>query len=528
VGRIAPDELEQLKSRIALQRLAERRGVKLRRHGKDLLGLCPFHEDKSPSLVISPEQNLWHCLGACQAGGSVIDWVMRAEGVSFRHAVQLLRADLPALDAEPPRRGGRQQGSVAKHSTVQKLPTPMARNAAAEVLLRQLVDDYHETLKQSPEALAYLEQRGLGSGELIERFRLGFANRTLGYRLPHKNRQAGAELRGQLQRLGVLRPSGHEHFNGSVVMRVMDQQGRVTELYGRKITSQLRAGTPLHLYLRAAAGGQNPRRGNHSSEAQQVISQPDVRAPLGVRDRAVLETFYSTGIRRMESLNLSVFDLDAERGTLMVRQGKGKKDRMVPIGERATLWLERYQSEVRPELVMPPDDNVLLLTHLGDPFTPHGMTALVRCYVEAAELGKRGACHLFRHTMATVMLENGADIRFIQEMLGHVKPETTQIYTQVSIRRLKQIHEATHPSAKLGRRADGAGRPSPLPMAGALGAAGEQLRLPFATDSALGGGSPTPADPGAAAEQLFLQLAAEEDCDDEEDGDGQGRTLPAP
>jgi len=262
-----------------------------------------------------------------------------------------------------------------------------------------------------------------------------------------------------------------------------------------------------------------------ASEAQQVMNQPDVRVPRGIRDRAILETFYSTGIRRMESLNLSVFDLDTERGTLMVRQGKGKKDRMVPIGERAILWLERYQSEVRPELVMPPDDNVLLLTHLGDPFTPHGMTALVRRYVEAAELGKRGACHLFRHTMATVMLENGADIRFIQEMLGHVKLETTQIYTQVSIRKLKQIHEATHPSVKLGRRVDGHGRPrtesasadpAATAAAGAPAVAAEQLRLPFAAGGAPAGSQP-PADPGAAAEQLFLHLAAEEDCDDEED-----------
>jgi len=97
------------------------------------------------------------------------------------------------------------------------------------------------------------------------------------------------------------------------------------------------------------------------------------------------------------------------------------------------------------------DNGVLFLTNLGEAFTPSRLTQLVRNYVIAADIGKTGACHLFRHTMATLMLENGADIRFIQEMLGHVKIDTTQIYTQVSIRKLKQIHTATHP-AKLKRQ----------------------------------------------------------------------------
>jgi integrase/recombinase XerD len=182
------------------------------------------------------------------------------------------------------------------------------------------------------------------------------------------------------------------------------------------------------------------------SEAEQVINQADVATVLGIRDRAILETLYSTGIRRMEVINLKLFDLDAERGTLMVRQGKGKKDRMIPIGERAIAWIGKYITDVRPELLVGEDDGRLYLTNLGEAFTPNRMTQLVRNYVHAAEIGKTGACHLFRHTMATLMLENGADIRFIQEMLGHVKIDTTQIYTQVSIRKLKQIHTATHPA----------------------------------------------------------------------------------
>ncbi len=188
------------------------------------------------------------------------------------------------------------------------------------------------------------------------------------------------------------------------------------------------------------------------AEAETVLSQPDSEDPLGIRDRAILETLYSTGMRRMELINLKLYDIDIDRGTIMIRQGKGKKDRMIPIGDRALAWIDKYLTEVRPELVAGLDDGVLYLTNLSEPFTPNRLTQLVRNYVQAAEIGKTGACHLFRHTMATLMLEHGADIRFIQEMLGHADVSTTQIYTQVSIRQLKEIHSATHPGAKLEKK----------------------------------------------------------------------------
>ena len=132
---------------------------------------------------------------------------------------------------------------------MKKLPTALEADAGDAKLLAQVIDYYHETLKQSPEALAYLEKRGIANAEAIDRFKLGFANRTLGYRLPMKNRKEGAALRGQLQRIGILRSTGHEHFNGSLVIPVIDDAGNVTEVYGRKITDRLRKGTPLHLYL---------------------------------------------------------------------------------------------------------------------------------------------------------------------------------------------------------------------------------------------------------------------------------------
>jgi DNA primase catalytic core len=247
MARIPEHEIERLKKEISVERLAEARGIKLMRHGADLLGKCPFHNDRTPSLVITPGKNLWHCLGACHAGGTAIDWIMRAEGISFRHAVELLRADHLPLAASPVQ--------PVKHGTVRKLPPPIAREADDRALLLQVVDYYNESLKQSPEAMKYLESRGLKSSEMIDRFKLGFANRTLGYRLPAKNRAAGAEMRGRLQQLGILRESGHEHFNGSVIIPVLDAEGEVVEMYGRKITAGLREGTPLHLYLPGAHTG---------------------------------------------------------------------------------------------------------------------------------------------------------------------------------------------------------------------------------------------------------------------------------
>ena len=255
MARIPEQELTRLKQEISLQRIIESAGIALKRHGADLLGLCPFHDDKTPSLVITPKTNLWHCLGACQTGGSVIDWVMKVEGVSFRHAVELLQNDrFSSLAA-----GSSTATSTAKpikHSTVQKLPTSLANNAEDDKLLVQVIDYYHQALKDSPEALAYLQKRGIGSAEAIEYFKLGFANRTLGYRLPFKNRKEGAAIRGQLQRIGLLRASGHEHFNGSIVMPVINNEtGQVLEVYGRKINDNLRKGTPTHLYLPGGHAG---------------------------------------------------------------------------------------------------------------------------------------------------------------------------------------------------------------------------------------------------------------------------------
>jgi len=177
-----------------------------------------------------------------------------------------------------------------------------------------------------------------------------------------------------------------------------------------------------------------------------VLNQADPATHADIRARAILETLYSTGIRRMEVVNLKLHDVDTERGSLMVRLGKGAKDRLVPIGGRACAWVARYRDEVRPLLAMGHDDHTLFLDDDGQPYEPGRLGDLVKRHLEAAGVTQPGACHLFRHACATHMLENGADIRFIQAMLGHEKLTTTQIYAQVSLTKLKEIHEATHPA----------------------------------------------------------------------------------
>jgi DNA primase len=243
VARIADEEIERLKKEVDLAELVVRSGVALKKAGRDLVGCCPFHDDGTPSLVVTPAKGLWHCMGACLVGGTAIDWVMRTQGISFRHAVEVLRAgSVPMITP------GR-SGPVPTRSTARKLPGAFDASAEDQVLLSSVVDYYHATLADSREAMAYLARRKLDDAAVIERFRLGYANRTLGYRLPHKSTKEGDAVRGRLTALGVLRASGHEHLSGSLVVPVITPAGTVTELYGRKVGRGLRAGTPLHLYL---------------------------------------------------------------------------------------------------------------------------------------------------------------------------------------------------------------------------------------------------------------------------------------
>jgi len=185
-----------------------------------------------------------------------------------------------------------------------------------------------------------------------------------------------------------------------------------------------------------------------AQEAEQVIAQPDPRTLKGLRDRAMLELLYATGMRRMELSLLKLYDIDRTRELIHIRKGKGDKPRVVPLSQRALRWVERYLDEARPQLVGNPREEVIFVGMRGGALKPGHITKLVSDHIRETELGKTGSCHAFRHTMATLMLENGADIRHVQEILGHANIQTTQIYTQVSLRKLREVYARTHPSQR--------------------------------------------------------------------------------
>jgi DNA primase catalytic core len=240
-----PDELiERIKAEVPIRVLVERAGVELKAHGESLLGLCVFHPDKTASLVLTPSKGLWHCMGACQTGGSVMDWVMKAEGVSFRAAVEILLLEFFPIEAR-----SLGIGAPPKRSTVPKLPAPFDPGASEEEVARGVVTYYHERLKESADALAFLARRGIDAVEVIEHFGLGFSDRTLGLRLPLGNRKAGSSIRTTLQKIGIYRPTAREHFVGCVTIPFFDEAGNVAGMYGRRIETRLPADAPRHLYL---------------------------------------------------------------------------------------------------------------------------------------------------------------------------------------------------------------------------------------------------------------------------------------
>jgi len=184
----------------------------------------------------------------------------------------------------------------------------------------------------------------------------------------------------------------------------------------------------------------------HQTEVETLLNQPDLGTPQGVRDRALLEVLYATGMRRMELCHLGLYDLDQRRCAVLIRAGKGNKDRMVPLGDRALAWVNKYLEEVHPLLITALHRDRLFLTDYGEPFTRAVLSGHVKKLMIQAGIDKHGSCHLLRHACATHMLENGADIRYIQALLGHEELNSTQIYTRVSIEKLKEIHAATHPA----------------------------------------------------------------------------------
>lgn len=261
----APD-LERVKREVSCAGLIEAAGVTLSRHGKDLIGRCPLHDDRTPSLVVTPAKNLWHCLGACQRGGGPIDWVMAREGLAFREAAErLLQTLQPAAELAPSTSDGELLEAVTRY--------------------------YERRLEAVPDAQAYLKSRGLDDAELLKHFRVGYADRTLGTRLPSRTTEAGKALREQLQRLGVVRKSGHEHLAGCLTVPIFDEQGQASELYGRRVTTTP-GNAPTHLYL------PGPHRGVLNGEALRKAKPERVVVTEALLDAM---SFWAAGHRNVTS-----------------------------------------------------------------------------------------------------------------------------------------------------------------------------------------------------------------------------------
>ena len=317
MGRAIQAEIDRLGAEVAVMRLAEARGVVLRAEGGELRGRCPFHPDPGQTLAVDLATNAWRCAAGCGAGGPV-EWVMVAEGISKRHAVELLRAGMaPASNGTPPR-----------HGSVRRLAAPLEARASDAELLGQVAAFYAQTLTSSPDALGWLASQGVRDPAALDAFGLGFADRTLGYRLPERNRKAGAELRGRLQALGILRASGHEHLRGCVTVPVRDETGHLTQLYGRRVgRAREDRGGATDLWL--------PGEGHGVWNRDALVSSGEVIVCASPLDALV---WWSAGLRHVIACDPASID------ELLDALGRHDVDRVLvafgrPAGDRAAATL---------------------------------------------------------------------------------------------------------------------------------------------------------------------------------------------
>ncbi len=192
-----------------------------------------------------------------------------------------------------------------------------------------------------------------------------------------------------------------------------------------------------------------PRNVPSHDEVELILRQPLLRCnDLGVLDRTIMELFYSSAIRRSELIRLRLGHLDMNKRILIILEGKGMKDRRLPILERAHSWLEVYLKDIRPRCLGFDSEDFVFISPNGTPCTANQVGQRVGKYIRRSGVNIDGACHVFRHAVATSMLDNGADIRHVQVMLGHADISTTQIYTHVGIKKLEEVHARTHPATQ--------------------------------------------------------------------------------
>lgn len=185
-------------------------------------------------------------------------------------------------------------------------------------------------------------------------------------------------------------------------------------------------------------------------EVFRILEAAEGEKPMILRDRAILEVLYSTGIRNTELRCLSIFDVDLPEKQLRIRYGKGRKERLLPLGEVAARHVSRYLKEGRPRLVKDPSCSFLFVSVNGRQINSSNLVMIVKKYIRKAGIDKYITPHCFRHTCASHLLKGKADLRHIQELLGHASVHTTQIYTKVELSDLKEVHRRCHPREKKG------------------------------------------------------------------------------
>lgn len=298
---VPPEFVENIKRTTDLPALIRSRGIDLASRGKDLVGLCPFHEDKEPSLVVTPSKNLWHCF-SCGSGGDPIEFVMKFDHVEFPRAVEILSSQLPEISAPSDRKEGEALSftnpahtnerqatglpSVGKAREIENKDSSAILSVTKEnhELIESILDHYHRSLKSAPEALRYLESRGIASQEAFTKFRIGYCNETLSRMLPKDQTKKTAIMKNFLRSTGILREKHHEHFVGCVTFPIFDENRSLSEMYGRSINSRPRS---KHLYL------PGPHRG--------IWNREGFNAPELILCESIIDalTFYVSGFRNV-------------------------------------------------------------------------------------------------------------------------------------------------------------------------------------------------------------------------------------
>lgn len=276
---------------------------------------------------------------------------------------------------------------------------------------------------------------------------------------PHTVAAYGRDLRHFLAFLHATRRPLHRARPDDVVAYIerLRQEGlkpaslarRLSAIRGfvRQLVRDGRLGRDPTEHLERPRAGRPLPRTLGRRDAAALVESPDVSRPRGLRDRALLELLYATGMRASECLGLRLEDVNLTAG-YVICTGKGRKQRLVPLGDEAAIWLKRYLGEIRPRVARRRDSGRLFLNPGGGPLSRQSLWTIVRRAAAAAGVRRRVSPHVLRHSFASHLLENGADLRSVQAMLGHADIATTQIYTHLPSSALRRMYDDFHPRAR--------------------------------------------------------------------------------